>query len=41
MDENRDAIIEAMGDHRGSLDERLKRIENDISRLNSKVGLES
>ena len=41
MDENPDAILEAMGDRRGSLDERLMGIENDISRLKSKVGLES
>ena len=39
LDENREAIVEEIKEKKESLDERLKRIESDISLLKSKVGI--
>jgi len=41
MDENREAITDEIRKQRISLEQRLKRIENDIVRLKAKVGLEN
>ena len=38
-DSNCEAITSAIGDQRITLDDRLKRIEEDISKLKAKVGL--
>ena len=39
LDENREAIIAEIGERKETLDERLRRIESDISKINAKVGL--
>ena len=39
LDENREAIIGEIGEQKESLDDRLKRIESDISMLKAKVGI--
>ena len=39
LDENREAIIGEIGEQKESLDDRLKRIESDISKLKAKVGI--
>lgn len=39
LDENREAIIAEIGERKETLDERLKRIESDISKVNAKAGL--
>jgi acylphosphatase len=39
LDENREAIIEEIREKNESLDDRLKRIESDISKLKAKVGI--
>jgi acylphosphatase len=39
LDENREAIIDEISEKKESLDDRLKRIESDISKLNAKVGI--
>ena len=39
LDSNCEAITSAIGDQRITLDDRLKRIEEDISKLKAKVGL--
>jgi len=39
LDENREAIIAEIGERKETLDERLKRIERDISKINAKAGL--
>lgn len=39
LDENREAIIDEISEKKESLDDRLKRIENNISKLNVKVGI--
>ena len=41
LDENREAIVGEITEKKESLDERLKRIESDISLLKSKVGIRS
>ena len=38
-DENREAIINEIGEQKGTLDDRLKRIESDISKLKAKAGI--
>jgi acylphosphatase len=39
LDENREAIINEIGEQKETLDDRLKRIESDISKLKAKVGI--
>ena len=39
LDENREAIIGEIGEQKESLDDRLRRIESDISKLKAKVGI--
>ena len=39
LDENREAIISEIGEQKGTLDDRLKRIESDISKLKAKAGI--
>ena len=39
LDENREAIIEEISEQKDTLDDRLKRIESDISKLKAKVGI--
>jgi predicted phage tail protein len=39
LDENREAIVAEIGDQKVTLDDRLKRIEDDISKLKAKVGI--
>jgi len=39
LDENREAIISEIGEQKETLDDRLKRIESDISKLKAKVGI--
>jgi acylphosphatase len=39
LDENREAIVAEIGDQKITLDNRLKRIEDDISKLKAKVGI--
>ena len=39
LDENREAIAAEVGDQKITLDNRLKRIEDDISKLKAKVGI--
>jgi hypothetical protein len=39
LDENREAIISEIGEQKGTLDDRFKRIESDISKLKAKVGI--
>jgi hypothetical protein len=39
LDENREAIIGEIGEQKESLDDRLRRIEGDISKLKAKVGI--
>jgi acylphosphatase len=39
LDENREAIIDEIGEQKETLDDRLKRIESDISKLKAKVGI--
>ena len=39
LDENREAIIGEIGEQKESLDDRLSRIESDISKLKAKVGI--
>jgi len=39
LDENREAIINEISEQKETLDDRLKRIESDISKLKAKVGI--
>ena len=39
LDENREAIISEIGEQKGTRDDRLKRIESDISKLKAKAGI--
>ena len=39
LEENREAIVAEVGDQKITLDNRLKRIEDDISKLKAKVGI--
>jgi len=39
LDENRGAIINEIGEQKETIDDRLKRIESDISKLKAKVGI--
>jgi acylphosphatase len=39
LDENREAIIGEIGEQKEIMDDRLKRIESDISKLKAKVGI--
>ena len=39
LDENREAIIGEIGEQKESLDDRLRRIESDISKLKAKLGI--
>jgi len=39
LDENRESIIDEIGEQKETLDDRLKRIESDISKLKAKVGI--
>ncbi|MFA6372157.1 MAG: hypothetical protein WCW68_06000 [Methanothrix sp.] len=39
FDENREAIIDEISEQKETLDDRLKRIESDISKLKAKVGI--
>jgi hypothetical protein len=39
LDENREAIVDEISEKKESLDDRLRRIESDISKLKAKVGI--
>jgi septal ring factor EnvC (AmiA/AmiB activator) len=39
LDENREAIIDEISEQKDTLDDRLKRIESDISKIKAKVGI--